>query len=100
MLIVTGCLYVSSGDIERFLVEFQTLAIDTRQREGNISYDAAIEERQSGKLILIERWADQTALSAHLNALDTLQFVDRWQGLMRGDIRKYDASNERDLMAE
>jgi quinol monooxygenase YgiN len=100
MLIVTGYLYVSSGDVERFLVEFQTLAIDTRQREGSISYDAAIEERQSGKLILIERWADQTALSAHLNALDTLQFVDRWQGLMRGDIRKYDASNERDLMAE
>lgn len=99
MLIVTGYLFVSPEDIGRFQAEFHTLAIDTRQREGSISYDAAMEDPQSGKFILMERWADQTALSAHLNAIDTVQFVNRWQGLMRGDIRKYDASNERGLMA-
>jgi quinol monooxygenase YgiN len=99
MLIVTGYLYISPAHIERFRTEFQTLAVDTRQREGNISYDVAIEDTQSGKLILSEHWADQAALSAHLNAVDTVQFVNRWEGLMRGDIRKYDALNERDLMA-
>jgi quinol monooxygenase YgiN len=99
MLIVAGYLYVSTGDIERFLVEFQTLAVDTRQREGNISYDAALEDPQCGKLILLERWADQAALSAHLNAGNTVEFVNRWEGLMRGDLRKYDAINERALLA-
>ncbi|WP_341521891.1 putative quinol monooxygenase [Pseudomonas sp. G.S.17] len=98
MLIVTGYLYVSPAHVERFRTEFQTLAVDTRQREGNISYDAAIEDTQSGKLILSERWADQAALTAHLNAVDTVQFVNRWGGLMLGDIRKYDALNERELM--
>jgi quinol monooxygenase YgiN len=99
MLIVTGYLYISPAHIERFRTEFQTLAVDTRQRDGNISYDAAIEDTQSGKLIVSERWADQAALTAHLNAIDTVQFVNRWEGVMRGDIRKYDALNERDLMA-
>lgn len=100
MLIVAGYLYVSAEDIERFQGEFQTFAVATRQRKGNISYDAAIEDPKSGKLILLERWTDQAALSAHLNAIDTVQFVNRWERLMRGDIRKYDASNERDLMTQ
>jgi quinol monooxygenase YgiN len=100
MIIVTDYLYISPDHIERFRTEFQTLAFDTRQREGNMSYDAAIENTQLGKLILSERWSDQAALSAHLSALDTVQFVNRWEGLVRADIRKYDASNERDLMAQ
>lgn len=100
MLVVAGYLYVAPEDVRRFQAEFQTLAIDTRQREGNFSYDAAIEGPHAGKFILIERWADQTTLNAHLHATDTVQFVDRWQGLIRSDIKKYDASNERDLMAQ
>lgn len=27
-------------------------------------------------------------------------FAERWHGKMRGDIHKYDASNERDLMTD
>ena len=44
-----------------------------------------------------DRWRDQPALTAHLEARDTLAFLNRWQGRMRGDIRKYDAMNERAL---
>ncbi|MHC8406855.1 hypothetical protein [Pseudomonas sp. TMB3-21] len=49
MLIVTGYLYISSAHIERFRTEFQTLAVDTRKRKGNISYDSAVEENGQKK---------------------------------------------------
>ncbi|CAK7261903.1 MULTISPECIES: putative quinol monooxygenase [unclassified Shinella] len=69
----------------------------TRQRPGNISYDAALDDPGMGRLLIAERWTDQAALSAHLNTEETKAFVARWQGRMRGDVRKFDASNERSL---
>ena len=97
MLIVTGHIYVDHLELAQFLRDLEVLAFATRQRPGNISYDVAVADPQVGRLLLSERWSDQSALSAHLDAADTVAFVRRWQGRMRGDIRKYDASNERDL---
>lgn len=97
MLIITGYLYIAPTDLYQFLADFHVLSVATRQREGNISYDAGIDDQRAGRLILSERWADQRALSAHLGSVDTAQFINKWQGRMHGDIRKYDAFNERDL---
>ncbi|WP_244476217.1 antibiotic biosynthesis monooxygenase [Rhizobium sp. Leaf306] len=97
MLIVTGHMYVDHLELAQFLRDLDVLASATRQRAGNISYDVAVADPQVGRLLISERWSDQSALSAHLDAAETLAFVSRWQFRMRGDIRKYDASNERDV---
>ncbi|AJY46545.1 putative quinol monooxygenase [Martelella endophytica] len=97
MLIVTGIMNVAPSDLEAFLADLHSLALATRQRPGNIAYDAAVEDAPAGRLLIAERWADQAALTAHLKADDTKAFGQRWQGRMWGDIRKYDASNERAL---
>jgi quinol monooxygenase YgiN len=97
MLIVMGYIHVSLADVVQFTADLQSLAVATRQRDGNISYDAALDDPESGRLLIAERWADQAALTAHLEAEDTLAFVRRWQGSMRSHIRKYDASDEREL---
>lgn len=97
MLIVTGHMHVDPADLAQFIADLELLAATTRQRAGNISYDAALADPQAGRLLIAERWQDQAALSAHLEAGDTVAFIARWQGRMQGDIRKYDASNERDL---
>ncbi|MCL6709485.1 antibiotic biosynthesis monooxygenase [Pseudomonas sp. R2.Fl] len=98
MLIVTGSMYLDPADLPQFLGDLHVLAVATRQRAGNISYDAAVDDPRAGRLLILERWSDQAALSAHLDAADTIAFVNRWQERMHGDIRKYDASNERGLM--
>ena len=97
MLIVTGYMRVDPADLLQFLQDLQRLVVVTRQRAGNISYDAAVNDTLTGELLVSERWVDQSALSAHLDAVDTAAFVSRWQGRMHGDIRKYDALNERSL---
>lgn len=100
MLIVTGYMHVDPSDLSRFHGDLQAIALVVRQRRGNLSYDAAIDDPEAGRLLVVERWRDQAALTGHLDAPELKAFVHRWQGKMQGDIRKYDACNERDLMAD
>jgi quinol monooxygenase YgiN len=100
MLIVTGYMYVEPSLVAEFVQDLQVLAIATRQRYGNLSYDAAVDDPLAGRLLIAERWRDQAALTAHLNATDTTAFVGRWGHTTRGEILKYDALCERGLMAE
>ncbi|TYC65082.1 antibiotic biosynthesis monooxygenase [Stappia sp. BW2] len=97
MLIVTGYMYVDPSDLAEFTADLASLAVATRQRSGNLSYDAAVDDAKAGRLLIAERWADQAALTAHLEAEDTEAFIVKWRGRMQGEIRKYDASNERGL---
>lgn len=98
MLIITGYMHVDPADLAQFMTELNALASTTRKRTGSITYDAAVDDPQTGRLLISERWVGQAALSAHLQAADTIAFVSRWSGKMRGELRKYDALNERDIM--
>jgi quinol monooxygenase YgiN len=97
MLIVAGYISVDPADLDQFHNDLNALSVATRKRIGNISYNAAIDEPGAGRLLVLERWANDGALRAHLDAADTVSFVDRWSGRMRSDIRIYDTSNERAL---
>lgn len=98
MLIVTGHIHVEPSDRDEFAADIQALARSSGQRDGNLFYAVAVDDRGAGRLLVVERWRDQASLTAHLHEPDTREFVMRWQGRMRADIRKYDASNERPLM--
>jgi quinol monooxygenase YgiN len=100
MLIVNGYMYVEPSSVTEFVRDLQNLAVATRQRDGNLSYDTAVDDPLAGRLLIAERWRDQAALTAHLQATDTIAFVGRWCRTIRGDISKYDALNERGLMDE
>ena len=98
MLIISGYVHVRPEDLVAFMSDTQFLSEAVRRREGNYSYNIAVEDSSAGKLLISERWKDQAALSAHLESADTLDFVHRWQGRMTVEVLKYDAFNERALM--
>jgi quinol monooxygenase YgiN len=98
MLLLTGYMYVQPDQAAAFAAELPVLSLATRWRDGSISSDAAVDDAQAGRLLVAERWRDQPALTAHLQASDTVAFIERWQGSMKGEIRKYDAGNERSVM--
>ncbi len=100
MLIVTGYVYLEPADVDEFVTGIEALGRITRARDGCLSYAAALEDRLAGRMLVVERWKDQGALTAHLRAIETAVFVESWQGKMTGDILKFDASNERALMDE
>lgn len=97
LIIVTGHLFVAPTELQTFLADFSRLAHNTRQRKGNLFYDAAVADPLMGKLLISERWEDDKSLCNHLQAPDTQTFVSDWQKRIKGDIRKYDAMNERDV---
>ena len=97
MLIVMGYMHVDPPHLAEFSEDLKHLAILTRRRQGNISYDAALDDPDAGRLLIAERWTGQEALTAHLHADDTRAFVDRWQARMWGDIRKYEVLHEGEL---
>lgn len=98
MLIISGYMYIDPSVLEQFMGELNLLANAVRQRDGNLSYNAAVEDYQTGSLLISERWVDQDALNAHLIKTDTVEFINRWQGKTKGELFKYDACNERGLM--
>lgn len=100
MIIVTGTIRVDPPDLEAFAADLHVLAEVSRQRAGNIAYAIGRDSADPGRLLVVERWQDQRSLTAHLDAPDTRAFVTRWQDRMRGDIRKYDAENERGVMED
>jgi quinol monooxygenase YgiN len=59
-----------------------------------------VDDPLAGRLLIAERWSDQTALTAHLHATDTLAVVGQWGDTIRGEVLKYDVLRERALMDE
>jgi quinol monooxygenase YgiN len=98
MLIVTGYVQVPPEDLKALVRDLADLAEATRERDGVLSYGAAVVDPSCGRLLVMERWRDQQALSAHMAAADTVAFVARWGQRLSSDVRKYDATRERALV--
>jgi quinol monooxygenase YgiN len=100
MLIVTGHVHVDPKDVIDFSSDLKILAARSRRREGNLSYEVATDDPKNGRLLVVERWKDQAALTAHLCAPDTVEFAARWGARITGNVLKYDATRERSLMID
>jgi quinol monooxygenase YgiN len=85
MLIITDYMHVDLADLAQFRADLTALAAATGQRIENISNNAAINDPETRRLLIMERWADQATLSAYLAAADTIAFVERWHGRMQGE---------------
>ena len=97
MLIVIGHIHVNPSDADEFLADLQALSHVVKAKAGCLLYTGALEDAHTGRVLVVERWRDQAALSAHLEAPHTSEFVGKWMHRMESDVQKYDASNERPL---
>ncbi|WP_254229200.1 putative quinol monooxygenase [Agrobacterium salinitolerans] len=61
MLIITGYIHVDPADLAKFMTELNALASTTRKRPGSITYDAAVDDPHSGRLLISERWVGRCA---------------------------------------
>ncbi len=98
MLIVTGYVRLAPADVGQFVADVEALIALTRARDGCLSYAIVLDDPRAGRMLAVERWRDQEALTAHLAAPESIAFVERWQGRMSGEVLKYDAANERPLV--
>lgn len=98
MIIVMGHITLQPSDVSGFIADMQQFATTTRAEDGCLFFSATVEDAAAGRILVTERWRDQAALTAHLEAHATEVFVKIWAGRMTGEILKFDAANERGLM--
>lgn len=99
MLIVIGHIHIEAADVTAFIAEMARFGEAARARYGCLFFAVGPEDSAAGRILVAERWRDQAALDAHLAAEDTAAFVTRWKSRMESDVSKFDAANERGLMA-
>lgn len=66
MLIVTGYVRLDPADVETFATDIETLIDITRARDGCLFYAVALDDQLAGRMLVVERWRDQAALTALL----------------------------------
>ncbi|OSQ40786.1 putative quinol monooxygenase [Thalassospira mesophila] len=99
MIIVLGHVDIAPSDVDDFLNDIEAINPANKAGSGCLSYAVAIANRKAARLLVAERWQDQPSLSAHLARRETGAFVGKWSDRMQGEVLKYDAANERPLMA-
>lgn len=98
MIIVMGYITLHPSDVPGFIADMQHFAATTKAEDGCLFFSATVEAAAAGRILVAERWRDQAALTAHLAAPATEAFVKIWAGKMKGEVLKFDAANERELM--
>jgi len=98
MILVTGQVDVEPGQAEAFRAAIDRIGPTSRVGSGCIFYAVTIADPVAGRMLVVELWESQEALTAHLQNPATAAFLHEWSGRMQGDVRKYDAVNERSLM--
>jgi quinol monooxygenase YgiN len=98
MIIVLGHVHIDPADMLQFREDIAALDPSRRPASGCLLYRVVQDDAASGRLLVIERWRDQPALTAHLHSQATGDFIRKWSGRMRGDVLKYDTENGRGLM--
>lgn len=94
-LIVAGRVFVPAADVHTFVAEAQATYPVAAANPGNILISFCLDDATTGAVTVLEQWASQDALDRHLSTPEVTALFTRWAPVMRNEVRKYDALNER-----
>lgn len=97
MLILMGHIYLDPSEAVDFIADTRDFVTNTQKFEGCLFYSIALDDQASGRVLTVERWKSQDALTAHTQRPEMAEVMGKWMSRIKMDIQKYDASNERDL---
>jgi quinol monooxygenase YgiN len=100
MIVVQGWVSVHEADGDKLRAAARELVAETRKERGNLAYAFAEDVNDPGLFHIIERWADEEAVAAHMLASALAAFLPKLSALrdVRFRIARYDAPQERVLM--
>lgn len=96
MIIIAGNVFVDPTEIEEFVKEARATMALGKANEGCISITFTIDDKETGSVLVLERWKDQALLDRHLSLPEVVAIFSKWGPKMNNEVKKYDASNERD----
>ncbi len=99
MLIITGHILTDPSTVEELARDLRAGIPRTLTEDGCLAYAFALDDAAKGSILVLERWRDEAALAAHLATPAIADLMEKWTGKFEIAVRKYDASNERELAA-
>ncbi len=90
MIHVVATIEVAAGKREDFLEEFHKLVPLVHAEQGCVEYGPAVDaetalaENRPDTVVVLEKWADLSALQAHLEAQHMVEFREQVKSLVRG----------------
>jgi quinol monooxygenase YgiN len=100
MIVITGTISFDPANTDAAAEAAHTLATATRQEPGNIQYGMWFSPNEPGTLMVVEEWADDDALNAHMAAPHMADFLTAAGsfGITATDIWRYDISAKTKFM--
>jgi quinol monooxygenase YgiN len=98
MIVLMGYLHLDPAHVAAFMADVQAVGADTRAEPGCLFYGIAVDDAPAGRMLLAQRWQDQAALGAHLDAPATKAFRARWTDKLTMDIQEYAVSTPRSML--
>ena len=95
MLIVLAEATMGAGALEDARTAFTAMIEASRKEEGCISYSYAVDVLDPAKLIIVEKWVDEAALSFHFSTPHMATFQAALAGLdvTITELKKFAADN-------
>lgn len=83
---VVATIPARSEAVDAIRAALQDLAAATRQEDGCLAYDLYESAAAPGTFVTVERWADQSALDAHLASPHVAAAFAAAEGALAGDV--------------
>ncbi|MEU1803564.1 antibiotic biosynthesis monooxygenase [Streptomyces sp. NPDC019937] len=99
MIIIAGRVHVDPRDVTEFIADAKATYPIAAANPGNVLLSFCIDDLDAGTVTVLEQWTSQEALATHLSTPQVQQIFAKWAPRMRNEVRKFDASNERDPRA-
>lgn len=97
MLVLMGYIHVAPSAVDDFHADVQEISRSTRAENGCLFYGISLDDRVAGRFLVAERWRDEDALKTHLQRQETVVFLEKWSGSMKGDLQAYNVQGQRTL---
>lgn len=100
MLVVEGWVRASPADVEAVKAPLRIMVAATRAEPGCLQYALSEDLLEPGLLRIIEKWTDDAALTAHLQAPHVAAFSAAVAGLARlgAEVKAYTATELRTIV--
>ncbi|MGQ0533400.1 MAG: putative quinol monooxygenase [Caulobacteraceae bacterium] len=99
MIVVQGWVRVHADNLDALRNAAAELAAETRREDGNLAYAFAADINDPGLLQIVERWASEEAVAAHMLSPSLAAFMPKLASMREVSLRiaRYDAPEERVL---
>ncbi|KQO64513.1 putative quinol monooxygenase [Curtobacterium sp. Leaf261] len=94
-IIIAGRVFLPPEQVRDYLADAQALYPIGEANPGARLISFGLDDEAAGVVTILEHFGSQEAQDRHFSHPDVVAFLTKWSPLMRNEVLKFDASNER-----